>query len=265
MKVKILIPIGFFLLLLPMCLSITQDPRTLNNVMYYTPNYTNCQNNLNGLAPVPVQGHCENDWFFVFTNGSSADISIQIIPAPNMTCYFNNSNCPTSGFQFNMTFHVSRLSTYVLGGWASFGGKPSNHSVDVEQCWNWWNTTDKELRDYQKSLCPITTVSFSKWDKGATFEPYWSTLTLPFGTATPDAYMSFRGYGGTMVNMDDMLYNRRGQALFTAIKNYMEISVSLWTIIYYLVVIIYILIALFFILGVLPMGLRWIIKKITED
>jgi hypothetical protein len=90
-------------------------------------------------------------------------------------------------------------------------------------------------------------------------------LTLPFGTATPDAYMSFRGYGGTMVNMDDMLYNRRGQALFTAIKNYMEISVSLWTIIYYLVVIIYILIALFFILGVLPMGLRWIIKKITED
>jgi hypothetical protein len=52
--------------------------------------------------------------------------------------------------------------------------------------------------------------------------------------------------------------------MFSAIRGFMDISSTLWRILYYIVMIIFILIGLYFIFGVLPMGLKWIIKKVTE-
>jgi hypothetical protein len=168
-----------------------------------------------------------------------------------------------SGFQTNMTFQANRIGT-SLWGWAGLGGKQSNHSVDVSKCWNWWNTTDKEVKNYQRSLCPITTVSFGTWDEGATFTPYWASLPSPSGTALPDAYMSFKGFGGVMINMD-VVSPPSVQTLLTSVRSFMSISVTFWRIVYYMIMIVFILTGIFFVLGVLPMGLKWIIKKITED
>jgi hypothetical protein len=263
MRKDILILAGI-LLAIPMVFSIMQDPRTLTDLWYYIPNYTNCLGNSDGLTPIPIEGTCENLWMFIFTNNTPSQITTQLIPAPNMTCYRNNQNCPLTGYYTNMSFKADIQGTFLPFGMYIGGAKSSNHSVDVGSCWNWWNTTDEELRRYQRSFCPITTISFGRFDKGAVLWFWWADVPYPFGTAQPDTFISFKGYGGTMFNVDNM-YSPDAQSMFSAIRSYLNISLSLWRILYYFVMIVFIITGIFFVLGVLPMGLRWIIKKITED
>jgi hypothetical protein len=261
MRKEIIIPI-LILLVLPMAFSDEpQDPRALTDVWYYVPQFHNCLGNYHGLAVVPIEGTCENTWFFLYTNGTSTDMIVQLIPAPNETCYYNNENCISTDYDTNLTFAVHRFSTFLPFG-ASLGGKQTNHTLDVSSCWNWWNTTDKELRDYQRSLCPTTAFSFTRWEKGCSITPYWATDDLGVNL-NPDTYMSFKGYGGKTLNIDEN-YSPTFQMMFNAIRQFVNISLTLWRILYYIVMIAFILLGLFMVFGVLPMGLRWVIKKITE-
>jgi hypothetical protein len=218
------------------------------------------------------------DWdFYVYNDsysitGGSAVISnlerknmflvFKIIPTPAGNCFANYQNCPTTGFDTKINVSYSRPAT-MESFWTGDIKYTSNWGggvVDVSSCWNWWNDTSPDKRDAQQMNCP--TIAIKVDDKAEACNLLLQTSS-PSG-ATPNYIARLEGYSSNYVDIDTKV-SPPIVRFVQSVVDFEDISVSIWRIFYLALAIAIVLCDIVLVIGILPLGLRWVIKKVTGD
>ena len=260
MKEKILISLFGILLLLSVAnadvvktstgfiwTNITFDNRTLLDWDFYIYNSSTC-NPIYCGGDIVISNLESNEFFLIF----------KVIPSPADSCFYNYQSCPTTGFDTKILVNYSRPA--YVGLFDKYTSNWGSSQVDVSSCWNWWNNTDFDKREAQKRNCPLVAIKVDK--KAEACNMFWQ-YNSPTG-ATPNYYAELIGYDVTYVDIDNKI-SPPIMAFLRSLTQFEGIVIDIWKVAYYTVAVILIIADLILVLGVFPLGLRWVIKKLTGD
>jgi len=228
--------------------NVTFDNRTLIDWDFYIYNSSNCPS-------------CTARNYFIIRNyeGKSFYLAFQIIPSPTDSCFTNNQNCPASSYDTMIGLEYTLDGYY--GIFKRYGTRKGNISTDVTSCWNWWNTTDEDLRKIRQSYCPTAIIKVDKREEKVIIDMHRSS---PTALGFPDYTVRLLGFSQNRENIDNKI-SPPILGFMTALTGFMDVSVDIWKVGYYVFAILMIMIGLGLVIGVFPLGLRWVVKKVLSD
>ena len=227
--------------------NISFDNRTLIDWDFYIPNESICST-------------CDNTVVLSNLERKEVFAVFKIIPNPADSCFYNNTNCPSGNYDTNIGVNYSRPA-YISSWWGGhkYTSNWGGGVVDTSSCWNWWNSTDDELRNAQKRSCPTIVIKIDEEAEACNI--FWQTDSP--GSAFPDYTVRFLGFSSNEENIDNKISSPI-LGFMTALTGFMDVSVDIWKVGYYVFAIIMILAGLGLVIGVFPLGLRWVVKKILS-
>ncbi len=187
---------------------------------------------------------------------------LKIVPTPAGSCFTNYENCPMTGFdtKINATYSRPTALESFWTGQIKYSSNWGGSVVDVSTCWNWWNDTSEDKRKAQQMNCPMIAIKVD--DKAESCNIFFQTSSQ--SGATPNYVARLQGYATNYVDIDTKV--SQPVLRFTqSVVAFQDITVNIWRILYLVMAIALILFDITMVIGVLPLGLRWIIKKVTGD
>jgi hypothetical protein len=225
----------------------TYDNRTLIDWDLIVHNTTDCPT-------------CSIDDTYWFDNNERFEyyIALQIIPAPNDDCFHNNENCDAT---YDKSVNISSQKWGYYGLFPTLIVKEDIKVVDMTGCWNWWNETDENLQYSRQRNCPVVVYKIEEKDQELelTFQKT-STVALPY----PNYYARFLGFSENRQNADTLLSSPI-YSFITTLVGFEDIILDVWRIFYYTAAVVLVVYDIVMVIGVLPLGLRWVVKKLTGD
>jgi hypothetical protein len=175
------------------------------------------------------------------------NILVKIFPSVEADCFSFNQTCNITDFNY-----IVRLKIIKPNGTANYV------ELDTTSCWNWWNNTAED-KITAKKACPVGSIYITSDEDDQRIEFEWGNRT---GTDI-DYAVVFLGYSTSTVNVEEKI-SPALKSVMTSVATLISINLDIWKVLYYLFLIMAILVAVIFIVGFLPLSLKWILKKITE-
>jgi len=226
--------------------NITFDNRTLVDWDYYIPNATYCGTTCDRTV---VASNLERNKFFLV---------FRVIPKPRLDCFDNYENCPFDGFDTKILVNYSRPA--YVGLFNKYTSNWGGAQVDILPCWNWWNTSDTLKQMAQQRVCPTVAIKVDKEAESCNI--FWSKSSV--NGATPNYIARLEGFSINYVDIDTQV-SPPFMRFVNSLVIFQGITLDIWKIFYYTIAVILIIIDLVLVIGVFPLGLRWVVKKVTGD
>jgi len=205
----------------------------------------------NGTALLGEAPFCERFVNIDNMEHKNFNLLVKIVPEPNHDCFGNSTpyNCDILDWNPVVRLRVPKpnltATDYI--------------EIDTSKCWNWWNNSDPAIQTQQASYCPIGSIYITSDVDVQRIEWDWSNRT----GADIDYEVIFLGYSTSTVNIEQRISPSLATVM-QAVASLVSINIDIWKVLYYLFLIVAIIVAVVFIVGFLPLSIKWILKKITE-
>jgi hypothetical protein len=176
------------------------------------------------------------------------NLLVKIFPEPFDRCYSDNQTCNITDW--------NPVASLKLPNSASL--QTVRVDVDTTQCWNWWNASTEQAKGENASHCPVASIYVSSDEAYKRIEFDWGSGT----GADTDYEIIFLGYSTSVVNIEQKI-SPSLSSVMASVAQLISINLDIWKVLYYLFLIGAIIVAVIIIVGVLPLSLKWILKKIT--
>lgn len=205
----------------------------------------------NGTALIGDAPFCNRFIYIDNVEHKNFNVMFKIFPEPNNDCFgnFTPYNCNKTDWNPIIKLRLPRadISTdYVY--------------LDTTPCWNWWNSSDEDVQREQSAYCPVGSIYLSSDIDQQRIEFGWADNVTG---ADIDYSIMFLGYSTSIVNIEEKV-SPSMKTVVQSIAQLVSINIDIWKILYYMFLIVSIIVAVVFIVGFLPLSLKWILKKITE-
>jgi hypothetical protein len=201
----------------------------------------------NGSATITMANSCLNYIIVDNVDKKNFNLLVKIFPMPFNPCFSEHQTCNITDWNpvASLILPTESIRTVSV-------------DIDTTQCWNWWNASTDQLRADNATKCPVASIYVSSDEAYKRIEFSWGNGT----GADADYEIIFLGYSTSVVNIEQKI-SPSLSSVMASVAQLISINLDIWKVLYYLFLIGAIIVAVIIIVGVLPLSLKWILKKIT--